>query len=162
MNSRNRTTLIAENMSIALDVLIAHKLRSGLVILGVAIGVSSLIGMVSILLGLRASIISEISGYQQTVLLVQKFDFFVGGFDESMLRRKDIEEEDMQAISSRCKSLSHVAFVFEHQGIPPTLSYQKEKSRMVGIIGTQPSLLQIYSLDLSDGRMLRAAPKSLF
>jgi putative ABC transport system permease protein len=153
MSSRRRTALIAESLGIAMDVLLAHKLRSVLVILGVAIGVSSLIGMVSILLGLRASIVSEISSYQQTVLLVQKFDFLVGGFDESMLRRKDIEEGDMEAISSRCKSLSHVAFVFEHQGIPPTLSYQNEKSRMVGIIGTQPSLLHIYSLDLSDGRM---------
>jgi putative ABC transport system permease protein len=153
MSSRNRTALIRENLNIALDVLLAHKLRSGLVVLGVAIGVSSLIGMVSILLGLKASIVSEVSSYQQTVLLVQKFDFLVGGFDMSMMRRKDIEEEDMQAISTRCTSLSHVAYVFEHQGIPPTLSYRNEKSRMVGIIGTQPSLLQIYSLDLSDGRM---------
>ena len=153
MNSRKRTSLLRENLGIALDVLFAHKLRSGLVILGVAIGVSSLIGMVSILLGLRASIVSEVSSYQATVLLVQKFDFLVGGFDESMLRRKDIEEEDMQAIASKCKSLSHVAFNIERQGIPPTLSYRDAKSRMVGIVGTQPSLLQIYSLDISDGRM---------
>jgi len=153
MSRRNRAGLSTELLGIAMDVLVAHKLRSGLVILGVAIGVSSLIGMVSILLGLKASIVSEVSSYQQTVLLVQKFDFFVGGFDESMLRRKDIEEEDMQAISSRCKSLSHVAFNIERQGIPPTLSYQNQKSRMVGIIGTQPSLLHIYSMDLGDGRM---------
>jgi len=153
MSNRRHTALISELIGIAMDVLVAHKLRSSLVILGVAIGVSSLIGMVSILLGLKASIVSEISSYQQTILLVQKFDFLVGGFDESMLRRQDIEEEDMQAISSRCKTLDHVAFVFERQGIPPTLSYQNQKSRMVGIVGTQPSLLQIYSLDLSDGRM---------
>jgi putative ABC transport system permease protein len=153
MNRRNRTALISENLTIAMDVLFAHKLRSGLVILGVAIGVSSLIGMVSILLGLRASIVSEVSSYQQTVLLVQKFDFFVGGFDESMLRRKDIDEGDRHAVASRSKSLSHVAFNIERQGIPPTLSYREQKSRMVGIIGTEPSLLQIYSLDLSDGRM---------
>ncbi len=153
MSSRKSTALFTESVRIAIDVLVAHKLRSGLVILGVAIGVSSLIGMISILLGLKASIVSEISNYQQTVLLVQKFDFFVNGFDEEMLRRKDIEEEDVEAVSSRCKTLSHVAFVFERQGIPPTLSYQNEKSRMVSIVGTQPSLLQIYSLDLSDGRM---------
>jgi len=153
MSSRKRTALIGENLGIAMDVLFAHKLRSGLVILGVAIGVSSLIGMVSILLGLRAAIVSEISSYQQTVLLVQKFDFLVSGFDESMLRRKDIEEEDKQAISSRSKTLSHIAFVIEGQGIPPTLSYQNQKSRMVAIIGTEESLLHIYSLDLADGRM---------
>ena len=153
MSSRTRTALIRENLGIAMDVLMTHKLRSALVILGVSIGVSSLIGMVSILLGLRASIVSEISGYQQTVLLVQKFDFFVGGFDESMLRRPDIEAEDRHAIAARSKSLDHVAFNIERQGIPPTLSYQNQKSRMVGIVGTEASLLQIYSLDLSDGRM---------
>jgi len=153
MSNRSGTNLIRENLGIALDVLFTHKLRSALVILGVAIGVSSLIGMVSILLGLRASIVSEISGYQQTVLLVQKFDFFVGGFDESMLRRPDIEAKDRNAIAARSKTLDHIAFNIERQGVPPTLSYRDQKSRMVGIIGTEPSLLHIYSLDLSDGRM---------
>ena len=90
MNDRTRLGLIGENLGIAVDVLRAHKLRSGLIILGVAIGVASLMGMVSILLGLQESITRDISSSEQTVLQIQKFDFFVGGIDASMLHRKEI------------------------------------------------------------------------
>jgi putative ABC transport system permease protein len=153
MSDRKRAGLIGENLIIALDVLRTHKLRSGLIILGVAIGVASLMGMASILLGLQEGITRDISSSEQTVLQVQKFDFFVGGFDEKMLRRKEITETDAQAIREQCPSLRHVVFVVEPAGPPPTLRYKDEKSRMVQVIGTQPSLLYIHSLDLEEGRM---------
>jgi putative ABC transport system permease protein len=153
MSDGKRSGLVGENLFIAVDMLRAHKLRSGLIILGVAIGVASLMGMVSILLGLQESITKSIHSSDQTVLQVQKFDFFVGGFDEKMLRRKEISEEDALAIRQQCPSLSHVVFVVEPNGPPPTLRYKDEKSRMVQVIGTQPSLLYIHSLDLEEGRM---------
>jgi putative ABC transport system permease protein len=153
MNKGKRAGLIGENLGIAVDVLRTHKLRSGLIVLGVAIGVASLMGMVSILLGLQEKITKDISSSEQTVLQVQKFDFFVGGFDESMLRRKEITEDDARALKDQCSSLHHVVFVVEPHGPPPTLRYKEEKSRMVQIIGTEPSLLYIHSLDLEEGRM---------
>jgi putative ABC transport system permease protein len=145
--------MIGENVFIAIDVIRGHKLRSGLIILGVAIGVASLMGMVSILLGLQDSITRDIHSSEQTVLQIQKFDFFVGGFDESMLHRKEITEENADAIRERCPSLQHVAFIVEPQGSPPTLRYKKEKSRMVQIVGTEPAFFYIQSLELEDGRM---------
>lgn len=154
MNDGKRTGLIYENLIIALDVLRTHKLRSGLIILGVAIGVASLMGMVSILVGLQDSITKDISSSEQTVLQVQKFDIFVGGFDESMLHRKSITDENAQAIREQCTAtLRHVSFIVEPSGAPPTLRYKDQKSRMVQIIGTQPALLYIQSLDLEEGRM---------
>jgi putative ABC transport system permease protein len=153
MNKDRSAGLIGENLVIALDVIREHKLRSGLIILGVAIGVASLMGMVSILVGLQDSITKDINSSEQTVLQVQKFDFFVGGFDESMLRRREISESDSQAIRQQCKTVQYVSFVVEPQGPPPTLRYKEQKSRMVQIIGTQPALFYIHSLDLEDGRM---------
>jgi putative ABC transport system permease protein len=153
MNKVRRTGLIGENLMIAVDTIRAHKLRSGLIILGVAIGVASLMGMVSILVGLKDSITKDINSSEQTVLQVQKFDFFVGGFDESMLHRREISEDDALAIREQCKTLQHVSFIVEPQGPPPTLRYKDQKSRMVQIIGTQPALLYIHSLDMEDGRM---------
>ena len=153
MSDRKRLGLIGENLGIAVDVLRAHKLRSGLIILGVAIGVASLMGMVSILLGLEESITRDISSSEQTVLQIQKFDFFVGGIDASVLQRKEITEENAMALREQCPLLRHVVFVVEPQGPPPTLKYKEEKSRMVQVIGTEPSLLYIHSLDLEEGRM---------
>jgi putative ABC transport system permease protein len=111
---------------------------------------------------MRDSITKEVSNYEQTVLIVQKYDsFIVMGFDESMLHRKNLNDVDAQAIQNRCQTVSQVAFVIEPQGgIPPTLRYKNEKSRMVSIVGTQPSLLSIYSLDMEDGRMIGDAEVS--
>jgi putative ABC transport system permease protein len=145
--------LIRENLSIALDILRAHKMRSGLIILGVSIGVASLMGMVSILLGLGEKITKDISSSESSTIMVTKFDIMVGGIDEAMLHRKDITEVNAAAIREGCPSLQHVAYVIEQQGMPLTLRAGNEKSRMIQVVGAQPSLMGIWSLDLEVGRM---------
>jgi putative ABC transport system permease protein len=149
----NRRGLIFENIVIALDIVRAHKLRSGLIILGVAIGVASLMGVASILLGLKEKILKDISASQETVIGVAKFDFLVGGIDEEKLHRKEITEEDAKAVRQNCPSLKYVTYHVEPPGRFYTLYYGDEKSRMIKVVGTQPSLLQIWSLDLEEGRM---------
>jgi putative ABC transport system permease protein len=160
MNSQKRSGLIRENLEIAVDVICMHKLRSGLIILGVAIGVASLMSMVSILLGMRDAISGSINSSEQTVLSVQKYDIALGGINESMLRRKKITVEDAEAIRERCPSLHYVAFIIDPQGLPMTLRYKNEKCRMVQISGTQPALFYIRSFDLEDGRMFTDADVS--
>lgn len=154
MSRVRRSSLIRENLVIAWDVLISHKLRSGLIVLGVSIGVAALMGMVSILAGLGEKITHDIHSSEQTVVAVVKFDFFVGGFDESMLHRKEITEEDAKALRQECKTLQYVTFLVQPQGPPQfTLKAGNEKSRMIQVIGAQPSLFNIWSLDLELGRM---------
>jgi putative ABC transport system permease protein len=151
MSDRRRSGIVQENLMIAFDILRAHKLRSALIILGVSIGVASLMGMVSILLGLGAKITKDIRASEQTLIQVQKFDFMVGGFDEAMLHRKDLTEEDAKAIRSECTTLEHTGFIV--QGRPHTLKAGNEKSRMISVVGTEPALMYIWNLDLESGRM---------
>jgi putative ABC transport system permease protein len=154
MNKTRKASLIRENLVIAFDVIWSHKLRSGLIVLGVAIGVASLMGMVSILLGLNQKIRKDISSSEQTVLMVMKFDFLVHGDDPSVFRRRDITVEDALAIRRECKSLQSVTFLVEPQGRPPYTLYRgSEKSRMIQIVGSEPSLFNIWNLELEEGRM---------
>jgi putative ABC transport system permease protein len=155
MNKKSRKALISENVAMALDVLLAHKLRSGLIILGVSIGVASLMGMVSILLGLEKMITEEITSAERTTIQVTKFDFMVGGVPdrEEMLHRKDITEEDVEAIRAACPSLQYVSYLVEPMGGANTLRYGDEKSRMVQIAGVEPTLFNIYNFELDQGRM---------
>ncbi len=146
--------LLRENLGIAVDVMIAHKLRSGLIILGVAIGVASLMGMVSILLGLGEKITHDIQSSEATIVTLDKFDFLVRGFDEKMLHRKDITEEDARALREECPSLTNVSFISQPQGPPRyLLRHGNERSRMIQIAGTEPSLMNVWRLDLETGRM---------
>jgi len=153
MSKERGKALIFENLAIALDILRAHKMRSALIVLGVSIGVAALMGMVSILLGLQQKITKDISSSEQTVLRVAKFDFFVSGFDEAMLHRKDITEEDAKAIRSGCPSLHSVGYIVESGHGPFTLRAGNEKSRMIQVAGAEPALMDIWNLDLEGGRM---------
>jgi putative ABC transport system permease protein len=154
MSKVRDASLIKENLLIAFDVIWSHKLRTGLIILGVAIGVAALMGMVSILLGLGQKIRQDVSSSEQTVLMVMKFDFFVHGGDESVFHRKEITLEDADAIRQGCPSLQSVTFLVEPQGRPPyTLYHGNEKSRMIQVVGSEPSLFNIWSLELEEGRM---------
>jgi putative ABC transport system permease protein len=153
--SKVRTgSLIKENLLIAVDVIWSHKLRSGLIILGVGIGVAALMGMVSILLGLGAKIKKDISSSEQTVIMLMKFDFLVHGDDESVFHRRDITAEDADAIREECPAFDSVTFLVEPQGRPPYTLYRgDEKSRMIQVVGSEPSLFNIWSLELEEGRM---------
>jgi putative ABC transport system permease protein len=153
MSRERGKALVGENLSIALDILCTHRMRSGLIILGVAIGIAALMGMVSILLGLAESISQRVRSAEETVLMVNKFDFMVGGFDESMLHRKDITEDDAKAIRSECPSLHHVGYVIRQMGMFYTLRSGNEKSRMIMVMGVEPALMYVYSLDLEAGRV---------
>src|SRR4030042_1912103 len=153
MSRERGKALIGENLSIALDILCTHKMRSGLIVLGVAIGIAALMGMVSILLGLGESIGQRVRSAEATVLMVNKFDFLVGGFDESMLHRKDITEDDAKAIRSECPSLNHVGYVIRQLRMFNTLRSGNEKSRMFMVMGAEPALMYVYNLDLEVGRV---------
>jgi len=52
------------------------------------------------------------------------------------------------------RTLQYITFQVEPQNRPPnTLRSGNEKSRMIQVIGTQPSLFHAWSLDLENGRM---------
>ncbi len=76
---------LEEGLRIALDAVRANKIRSGLTILGVAIGVSVVVAMASMITGIRGSIVSGIEAAGPRNFFVARFDFsdvrLVGGGD---------------------------------------------------------------------------------
>ncbi|HEU4366238.1 MAG TPA: ABC transporter permease, partial [Candidatus Krumholzibacteria bacterium] len=59
--NRSRESLWRENFSQAFDVVRAHRLRSGLLILGVAIGIATVLMMVTVLNGLTSKIYQDMA-----------------------------------------------------------------------------------------------------
>ncbi|MBK8541486.1 MAG: ABC transporter permease [Ardenticatenia bacterium] len=62
---------VGENLSVALNGLMANKVRSGLTMLGVLIGVATVIALLSIGEGASASITDQISGAGSNLLIVR-------------------------------------------------------------------------------------------
>lgn len=95
----------------ALTSLKANKLRSFLTILGVLIGVTSVIGMVSIIQGLNSSMSKQIESLGSNVIYVSKIKPGVhfGNLSEEERNRKGINYDDAVAIKDLCPSVGWVS-----------------------------------------------------
>jgi putative ABC transport system permease protein len=79
----------------------AHKLRAGLTILGIVVGVATVIAMVSIVTGFNNNMIRNFQSFGATLVLFQKWEprFGPGGpRPEGERQRKNLTLEDAQAL----------------------------------------------------------------
>jgi putative ABC transport system permease protein len=90
-----------ENMRFALIAVRAHKLRAGLTILGIVVGVATVIAMVSIVTGFNNNMIRNFQSFGATLVDFRKWEprFGPGGpRPEGERRRKNLTLEDAQAL----------------------------------------------------------------
>ena len=92
-----------ENVRFAFLAVRTHKLRAGLTILGVVVGVATVIAMVSIVTGFNNNMIRNFQSFGATLIMFQKYEprFGPGGpRPEGELRRKELTLEDAAALRS--------------------------------------------------------------
>ncbi|HDJ22875.1 MAG TPA: FtsX-like permease family protein [Candidatus Aminicenantes bacterium] len=151
-------TLFKEITQMAFDSIKTHKLRSFLTLLGILIGVMTVIGMVSIIQGLNRSFMAELESVGSDVIIVSKQEpgVQIGGESEEIRQRKDLTLDDATAIEEECPLVKAVAVdlvanVFEN--IP--VKYQDKKSQNSVIIGLNEKFPQVLSVYLPrEGRFI--------
>ena len=90
---------MSEILLLALDSLRKNTLRSFLTVLGVVIGVATVIGMSSIISGLNANIASQIEDLGSNLIFVQRIPPTIGGrVPPEVFNRKKLTLEDAKAI----------------------------------------------------------------
>src|SRR5258705_13329074 len=97
---------VKESAFMAFDTVRANKLRSGLTILGVTVGVVTVMFMVSIIQGLNRSFASQLESLGSNTIFIAKFEPSFGkppGPEERM--RKELTLADAEAIRAECPSL---------------------------------------------------------
>jgi len=143
-----------EALALALDTVRTHRLRSGLVILGVAIGVATLMGMVSILRGLGKKIEADVTSADRVVLIAARFDFFSEDpSKEDVRKRRAFKPGDAQFVAEQCQLLEMVNFYMEPSGPPTVLRYRGRRTNFVQVVGAAPEMAYIYSIPLAQGRL---------
>jgi len=101
----------AENIRFAFRALREHRLRSALTILGIVVGVATVIAMVAIITGFNNSVITSFQAFGATRIGFTKYrDRFgpPGAQNEEERRRKNLTVEDVAAIRS-CPSAGAVS-----------------------------------------------------
>src|SRR5947209_15586103 len=80
-----------DDLRLALDSLSSHKLRSGLTLLGIVIGVFTVVAMMSLLHGLQNSIDKNMGGLGADVFQIQRLpNFNFGAMSPEIMRRKNL------------------------------------------------------------------------
>jgi putative ABC transport system permease protein len=130
----------------AFESLAANKLRSGLTILGIVIGVGAVIAMVSVGRGAQATITESINGIGTNLIFV-----FRGG-SEDVRNPKPITLEDAQAIADpfQAPSVMAVAPVIQDSG---KVTFGRE-STTTSITGVTPDYETVRNYGLVEGEFI--------
>jgi putative ABC transport system permease protein len=153
VRSRLSVSVWRENLMQALDTIRSHKMRSGLVILGVSIGVTTLMAMVSILSGLAVKIEADVRSSDNVVVNLVKYSFLGGEQDpEEIESRPDLEPADWDAVRTELESVRLVDYQQQPQGRFYLGHYKDRRTRPLAVLGSSSDFPRIYVIPLAVGR----------
>ena len=141
----------------AVDTIAKNKLRSALTVLGIVIGVMTVIAISSVVRGLNSRIQEQVAEMGSNVVWIYRFDVFQFGRPSTeLLTRKELTLEDAMAL----RDLPHVSSVgagirmFMPQFGSGTYSvkYRGRKASNVILEGDTSSIKDVYDIALKEGR----------
>ena len=121
--------ILSESFLSALASIRAHAMRSFLTMLGIIIGVASVIAMVSIIQGLNYSVAQQLQGLGTNSIVIQAFtsreDFLQG-------RRARLTVDDLNLISDRVSGITSITPMLQGQGGVLRYGSQTTAAQVVG------------------------------
>jgi putative ABC transport system permease protein len=139
-----------ETLRIASNALRAHKLRSFLTLLGVIIGVMTVITVVSIISGLNNYISEKVFQLNPDVYVISQFGIITSreAFIEAT-KRKKIDWRDFEVVRDRCRTCAGVSAGQETRA---AVKFGAKRFTDVQVRGTTANMAEINNIDLETGR----------
>jgi putative ABC transport system permease protein len=140
-----------EAIKIALQSLWANKLRSVLTLIGVVIGVSSVIAVITLTNGVNRYVATKVYGYGADVFTLSKQSPVIFSYEqwEKYQKRKKLTLDDYKAISDDCKSCVSVGALLSTSG---KIVYENHSSDNTNIRGWTWNMPAISNLNVVLGR----------
>ena len=152
-----RTGLLREVVVMAFDTIRTNKMRSGLTVLGVVIGITSIVGMTALIRGFDQSLRDMIRSIGPNTIFVQRFgvtSFANGGEIRDLFKRPNLSVSDARAIEEQTDTIQLVDIELGAGG-PPTqrrVFYRDQKTRPVVVLGTSENFADGTRIPLQAGR----------
>jgi putative ABC transport system permease protein len=151
-----------EILLLALDSLRKNTLRSFLTVLGVVIGVATVIGMSSIISGLNDSIASQIADLGSNLIFVQRIPPTIGGrIPPEVFSRKKLTMEDAKAIEQlpRIQAIAPVLqyFAINTDAKAFSVRYRDKTAKNTIFVGATPDVAAVMNLRMEAGRWINEA-----
>jgi putative ABC transport system permease protein len=146
-----------ETINMAMDTIVKNKLRSALTVLGIVIGVMTVIAISSVVRGLNSVIQQQVAQLGSNVIWVYRFDVFqFGRPNPELLTRKELSLEDAMALADAphvaavAAGIRYVNPIFQ-EGIY-SVKYNGRKATNTILEGDTASVKDVYDITLQDGR----------
>jgi putative ABC transport system permease protein len=156
-----RVELVREVVGMALDTMRTNKMRSALTVLGVVIGITSIVGMTAMIRGFDRSLRDMIGTIGPNTIFVQRFNVtnFANGAElRDLLRRPNLTIADARAIEEQTDTIRLVDIELGAGG-PPTsrrISYRDLKTLPMIMFGTSEHFQEGTQIPMLAGRFFTA------
>jgi putative ABC transport system permease protein len=155
-----RTGQTRESVKMALDTVRTNKLRSGLTILGIVIGVSTVIAISSVVNGINNRVSSFINSLGSNVFWIGRLPIIGVRPTAEMLARKMLTVDDAKAM----RGMPHVVttdaegdYIKSFQVGDVSAKYNGKKVSGSILAGCLPEVMDVTELSLREGRMFTDA-----
>jgi putative ABC transport system permease protein len=142
-----------EAFKVATSSLRANKLRTALTLIGIIVGVTAVIAVVTIIKGLDQTVAQTFSSQGSTVFTVSKNPLIIKSREEfvKFSRRKDVTHEDAEAIARLCTTCWRVGIA---ANAIETVKYGDQKAENVQVRGVDPiTMFDIDGVSIDVGRI---------
>ena len=137
-----RLGLFREVVVMAFDTVRTNKMRSGLTVLGIVIGITAIVGMTALIRGFDQSVRDLLSTIGPNTIFIQRFgitDFANGAEIRDLLKRPNLSSSDARALETQATTLQYVDLELGGS-IGPTVRqrifYKTLKTSVMQIVGT--------------------------
>ena len=154
-----RWSLFDEIVRMSWDTLRNNKMRSALTVLGVVIGIMSIVGMTSLIRGFDQSLRDSIKTIGSDTIFVAKFSAISlssGASFQDMMKRPNMTPEDAAAIQRGAPSIEAVSVILGQGGAVETLSHGNSKTKPIPILGVEDNYPRMAQLPVEIGRFFTA------
>ncbi len=153
--------LLGEIARMAFDTLRSNPARSALTVLGVVIGITSIVGMTSLIRGFDQSLRDSIRQLGPDTIFVARFSAISvssGKEFSELLKRPNLTVADARALENQAPSLRLVDLWLGNGG-PPTeerMFYGDQRTKLLRVWGTSEKFADIGALKFEAGRFFSA------
>ena len=148
---------LRENLGIAFDALRSSKLRSALTILGVVIGVSTVMSMAAIVRGIQKQIVKTIEVAGPTTFYVMKVYSQTPLNPDALPKWVRVRPNLTKVEADRIAQLPEISYGAIWAQLIGRLEYQGQRSQPTQIIGADDRFTEIQGGDLVSGRWFTRA-----
>jgi putative ABC transport system permease protein len=154
-----RWGLFSEIVLMSWDTLRVNKLRSLLTVLGIVIGITSIVGITALVRGFDESFKDSIRTIGPDTVFITKYSlvsFTSGVSRQELFKRPNITVGDAEAIERNAPSIEVVDIIMGQGGPRDRVYYRNQKSKTIGIFGSTERYPSVTRVPVQLGRFFTA------